>query len=147
MMSKVALFVVLAVAFMPQCHSRNARNENVVNSDPTAKSTSEKSQCDFSRFNPMAARANYSSRLVSMPTPVYPEDARGKQIGGRVSVLLLVNVQSGLVEDACVREGDRALAASARDAALKVKFAPYSSYIQKKYSYALEVVSYRFEPQ
>ena len=62
-------------------------------------------------------------------------------------VLLLVNVRSGLVEQACVVEGDEAFTSSAKDAGLRVKFKPYSNYIQKNHSYAEEIVTYNFMTQ
>ena len=95
----------------------------------------------------MKARAIYGSPLLSMPQPEYPPAAKGRGIQGKVVVLLLVNVRSGLVEQACVVEGDEAFTSSAKDAGLRVKFKPYSSYIQNNYSYAEEIVTYNFLAQ
>ncbi len=146
-MSKLIPFLLLALVLVPQCRSSSRRSDQSTNSQPIVKGKSEKNECDFSKFAPMEARANYGSPVRSMPQPVYPPEARERGIKGRVSVLMLVNVRSGLVEQACILDGDAALATAAKDAAMKVKFAPYSSYIQKKYSYAQEIVNYNFEPK
>jgi hypothetical protein len=95
----------------------------------------------------MKAGANYGSPLISMPQPEYPLASKGRGIQGKVVLLLLVNVRSGLVEQACVIEGNEALASVTKDAGLRVKFKPYSSYIQGKYSYAQEIVTYDFVAQ
>ena len=145
-MAKLIPFLLLAAVLVPQCHSNSRRSDESTNSRPIVKDTIKKGECDFSKFAPMEAHANYGSQVLSMPQPVYPPDARDRGIKGRVSVLVLVNVRSGLVEQACIRDGDAALVSAARDAALKVKFAPYSSYVQKKYSHAQEIVNYNFEP-
>ena len=82
--------------------------------------------------------------MISFPQPEYPADAKARGIHGRVAVRLLVNVRTGLVERACVIEGDEALAQAAKDAGMRVKFSPYSDYIQKKFTFAEEVVTYGF---
>ena len=92
----------------------------------------------------MKAGATYHSPMISFPQPEYPPEARKGGIHGSVLVRLLVNVRTGLVERACVIEGDEALAQAAKDAGMRVKFSPYSDYIQKKYTFAEEVVTYGF---
>ena len=84
--------------------------------------------------------------MVSMPKPTYPSEAKERGIKGQVSVLMLVNVQSGHVEKTCVMTGDEMLRAAAKDAAMKVQFQPYSKYIQDHYSYAEELITYTFGP-
>ena len=144
-MAKVIPFVVFVAALVAQCPSSGHRSAESVNSQP--KDKIEKKECDFSHITPLGPRANYGSQLLSMPQPVYPEDLKQRGIKGRVSALLLVNVHTGMVEQACIKDGDSALADSAREAALKVKFAPYNSYVQKKYFYTQEIVTYNFEPK
>ena len=143
-MSNMIAFLLLAV-FIPQC-GPNRRptdqpiNANVQSKEPTA-------DCGFSKLGAMKPRATYSSPVISMPRPIYPDDAKARGVKGAVTVLLLVDVRSGQVEKACVISGNEALAAAAREAGLKVKFAPYGDDIQKKYSHAQEIVTYNFQPE
>ena len=90
----------------------------------------------------MEARASHDSSMINAPKPEYPSQANG--IEGTLAVRLLVNVRNGLVEQACIIEGHQALAETAKEAGLRVKFSHYSKYIQEKFTYAEEIVSYRF---
>jgi hypothetical protein len=109
--------------------------------------TPTKAKCDFSKWTSLRARANYGSPMLSFPKPQYPAEAKERGAHGTVAVLLLVNVRTGLVEQACVIEGDEMLHAAAKDAALHVKFSPYSRYIQGNFLYAEERVVYGFRPE
>lgn len=147
MLKPIFLFL-LPVAFIVQCGARHPKPSARVEQDPQRVSQNpENNKCDFSKFKPMKARANYSSPIVSMPQPEYPPASKGRGIQGKVVVLLLVNVRSGLVEQACIMEGDEAFRSAAKDVGLRVKFKPYSSYIQGKHSYAEEIVTYNFKAQ
>ena len=144
-MLKVIVSLLLATLFIDQCGPNRrptdqAMNANVQPRDQTA-------DCGFSKLGAMKPRATYSSPVVSMPRPIYPDDAKARGIKGAVTVILLVDVRSGQVENACVTGGNEALAVAAKEAGLKVKFAPYAEYIQKKYSHAQEIVTYNFQPE
>jgi hypothetical protein len=144
-MLKPILILLLPALLAVQCGARHPKPPGRVDQDPQRVNRNpEKNKCDFSKFKPMKARASYGSPIVSMPQPEYPAASKGSGIQGKVTVLLLVNVRSGLVEQACVVEGDEPFTSSAKDAGLSVKFKPYSSYIQKTYSYAEEIVTYNF---
>jgi TonB family protein len=117
-----------------------------VNHHKVVSQTPTKKECDFSKWTSLRARANYGSPMLSFPRPQYPPEAKERGAHGTVAVLLLVNVRSGLVEQACVSEGHEALHAAAKEAALRVKFSPYSRYVQENYSYAEERVVYGFLP-
>lgn len=92
----------------------------------------------------MKAHTNHGSPMISFPKPEYPPEARERGIHGSVAVRLLVNVRTGLVERACIIEGDKTLAPAAKDAAMRVKFSPYSQDIQARYEFAEELVTYGF---
>jgi TonB family protein len=146
-MFKSLLILVLPVAFLTQCgaNRKPSAEEVAEHSQPVSPhSNTENRRCDFSERKAMKARANHGAPMLSMPKPAYPPQAKGRGIEGTVVVLLLVNVRSGLVEETCVMEGDDSLASSAREAAARAKFHPYSSYIQERYSYAEEILSYKF---
>jgi hypothetical protein len=108
--------------------------------------TPTKDKCDFSKRTSLRAQSSHGSSMLSFPKPHYPPEAKERGAQGTVAVLLLVNVRTGLVEQTCVIEGDETLHAAATEAALRVKFSPYSRYIQEKFSYAEERVVYGFRP-
>jgi outer membrane biosynthesis protein TonB len=144
-MIKVAVMSGLLVLAI-QCGSVRQRQQNSTSKIPETTPTVHPNDCDFSRFKPLKARANYGSPVISMPQPVYPPEARANNVRGKVTVLLLVNVANGLVEEACVVNGNESLASAARDAALRVTFEPYSKYIQSRYTHAEEIVNFDFNP-
>jgi outer membrane biosynthesis protein TonB len=149
-MLKALLVLILPAAFGLQCGARQSppahqpsANSQQVNATPKT----EQPKCDFSEYKPLKVRANRHSQMLSMPAPEYPLEAKRSGAGGSVAVLLLVNVRSGLVERACVLSGDESLKQAAMSAALRVKFAPYSSYIQERHGHAEELVTYNFTAQ
>jgi outer membrane biosynthesis protein TonB len=149
-MLKIVLILTLAPAFMIQCGSKRPQSgDGVARNDQqlSEKTNTENKRCDFSDVKPMRAGANSGAPRLSLPKPAYPPEAKERGIQGKVVVLLLVNTGSGLVERACVSEGNDLLIGAAKEAALRIKFSPYSSYIQERFSYAEEVVSYQFEAQ
>lgn len=92
----------------------------------------------------MKAQTNHGSPVISTPRPQYPPEAKERAVEGKVAVRLLVNVRTGLVEQACLIEGNEVFAPAAIEAGLRIKFDPYSYYIQQKFSYAEEIVTYQF---
>ena len=144
-MLKLLLIHALPAVLVIQYGTSNRRATQVPQQGSgTVQQSAEKKTCDFSRFKPMKARANHGSSLVSMPQPAYPPDLKANGVQGRVAALLLVNVSSGLVEQACVMEGDERLAEPAKEAGLRVKFDPYCKYIKDRFTYAEEIVIYNF---
>jgi len=140
---KPSLAAILLALFLIQCDRQ--RSETIVSKDaPSPSPSSTKGECDFSKFSPMKAQTNHGSPVISMPRPQYPPEAKERGVEGKVAVRLLVNVRTGLVEQACLIEGDEVFAPAAIEAGLRVKFDPYSNYIQQKFSYAEEIVSYQF---
>jgi len=82
--------------------------------------------------------------MISSPRPQYPTEAKERGVEDQVAVRLLVNVRTGLVEKACVIKGEEVFAQAAIEAGMRVKFDPYSDYIQQKFAYAEEIVKYQF---
>jgi len=144
-MLKLLLIHALPAVLVIQCGTNNRRASQAPpqRSEDIQQST-EKKACDFSKFKPMKAQANHGSPVISMPQPAYPPELKANGVQGKVEVLLLVNVRSGLVEQVCLMDGDERLAESAKEAGLRVKFAPYSKYIQDKYTHAEEIAIYNF---
>ncbi|HJP93503.1 MAG TPA: energy transducer TonB [Pyrinomonadaceae bacterium] len=140
---KPTMVAVLLALIMVQC-DRNQHRPDATASTPSPGPSAENGECDFSKFSPMKARANHGSPLISLPRPQYPPEAKERGVEGQVAVRLLVNVRTGLVEKACVIEGEKVFAAAAMEAGMRVKFDPYSDYIQQKFAYAEEIVKYQF---
>src|SRR5262245_22753382 len=128
------LIVVLSPALLMKCGSNQPQSnpEVAANHQPPA----EKPRCDFAEYKPMKAGANQHSPMVSVPKPSYPSDARAQGIQGTVVMLLLVNTRTGSVEQVCALEGNELLVPAAKEAALRVKFEPYSSFIQEHFAYS-----------
>ena len=88
--------------------------------------------------------------VVSLPQPQYPQEARDRKLYGIVTIRVLVNLHTGLIERACMRDGDETLGRSAVQAALKAKFAPdwgHSKYLAERYSYVETLIKYNFAAQ
>jgi len=64
-----------------------------------------------------------SNRVISLPRPVYPEDARLQKVGGIVRVLAVID-ESGSVADAEAVSGSPMLQEAAVNAAKQAKFEP-----------------------
>ena len=82
-----------------------------------------------------------------MPQPSYPNEAKEKRVGGLVRVRILINAESGHVEQACVVEGDELLANAAKEAALRARFSPYlggNKYVKENYRFIESVITYNF---
>jgi len=106
-------------------------------------------KCDFSSYKPFKG-GMLQAPGVSLPQPQYPQEAKDRKLQGTVSVRVLVNLRSGLVERACVAEGDEVLGQAAVQAALKAKFAPdwgHSKYLAERYSYVETLIKYNFMGQ
>jgi hypothetical protein len=138
------LIVVFLPALLMKCGSIQPQSNPVTANNQAVEA---KSSCDFSNFKPMKARANYGAPLVSVPKPDYPPEARSQGIHGTVVMLLLVNTRTGGVEQACSLDGNELLVPAAKEAALTVKFDPYSRWIQERFAYAEERISYHFAVQ
>ena len=143
--AKTFLIVALSPALLMMCGPRQPQSSQQVAANNEA--AIRKPQCDFSEFKPMKARANYGAPLVSAPKPGYPPEARSQGIHGTVVMLLLVNTRTGGVEQACSLEGNELLVPAAKEAALRVRFDPYSNWIQERFAYAEERISYQFAVQ
>jgi hypothetical protein len=145
---KISGTFVLSAIFVTQCGvHRTASTEQAT---PPAKSSSaeaEKQRCDFSDYKPLTLRGTLGSQATSMPIPKYPPEAKEQKIAGRVTVKVLINVRSGVIERACAIQGDDLLRNAAEAAALKIKLRSYSNYIKEKYNYAEGVVIYNFLAQ
>lgn len=138
----ITLFVLSALFL--QCGGGRENSVSTVRRDAPAQGETSKEECDFSKFSPMKAHTNFGSPMISFPKPEYPPAARDRGIQGSVAVRLLVDVRTGLVKRACIIEGDEVLAPAAKDAAMRVKFSPYSEDIQAKFAFAEELVTYGF---
>lgn len=64
-----------------------------------------------------------SGRLISVPAPHYPEEARKLGISGSVTVALVIN-EKGIVTEARATNGPSELRSAAEAAALKARFKP-----------------------
>jgi hypothetical protein len=140
--------LLLLVVFAAQCNplrtessKQNPQQANL----PTADS--ETKRCDFSIYNPLVLKGTLGSPAVSMPQPQYPPEAKDRKLAGPVTVKVLINVRTGLVERACAIDGDEPLSKAAETAALKVRLSPYNDYIKERYQYAEGVVTYNFVAQ
>jgi hypothetical protein len=133
---------VFLAALLTKCGSIKSQSNPDVAANKQA--ITEKRRCDFAEFKPMKFGANHHSPMVSIPKPGYPSEARAQGIHGTVTVLLLVKTRTGGVEQVCALEGDELLVAAAKEAGLRVRFDPYSSSIQERFSYAEEIVTYQF---
>lgn len=144
-MLKLLLIHALPAVLAIQCGTSHRRTTEAGRQGPgRVEQSAEKRKCDFSSFKPLKARANHGSPIISMPQPGYPPELKANGVQGKVALLLLVNVRSGLVEQVCVMEGDERLAEPAKDAGMRVRFDPYSKYIQDRYTHAEERVIYNF---
>lgn len=101
--------------------------------------------CDFSRFKPMRLGVSTDGYATSLPRPAYPAEAKKQKAEGQVTVKLLVNVTSGLVERACIIKGEKVFEQTSRDAALRSKFSfSGNKALPKQYHYAEGTLIYRF---
>src|ERR1700730_6827853 len=129
--------LLLSIVFIAQCGAH--RPQSTQQAPPQAKQSNAeeaKGPCDFSEYKPLKLKGTLGSPAVSMPRPEYPPEAKDRKIEGPVTVRVLINVRSGLVERACAINGDEGLRRAAEAAALKVKLSPYNNYIKERYSYA-----------
>ena len=92
------------------------------NSQPRLEA--DKDYCDYSSFKTFTVAMNQAPE-INLPGPVYPAEAKARNIAGRVAVKILINAKSGEVERACVVEGNDILGSEAQSAALRATFAPY----------------------
>ena len=145
---KTSFALILSVLLATQC---GVRTRSTQQSPPQAKPAStntQNKQCDFSDYKPLRlAASTLGSPVLSMPQPEYPVEAKERKLAGRITVEILINVQTGLVEQACAPDGDEDLKRPAEAAALKVKLSPYNDYIRQRHRYAEGVVIYNFVAQ
>ena len=92
------------------------------NSQPRLEA--DKDYCDYSSFKTFTV-GMIQAPVINLPGPVYPAEAKARNIAGRVAVKILINAKSGEVERACVVEGNDILGSEAQSAALRATFAPY----------------------
>jgi TonB family protein len=64
-----------------------------------------------------------SARIISLPRPIYPEEARSTKVSGMVRVLVTVDEQGNVVEAEAI-SGSPLLQSAAVDAAKQAKFEP-----------------------
>jgi outer membrane biosynthesis protein TonB len=142
-----SFILILLAMWTLQCNRHPSQTGDNTSNQPqqiNQSSSKSKKECDFAAYKPLRFTSTLGSPAISMPKPDYPPEAKGQKIEGIVRVKLLINVRSGLVEQACVIEGDEILGQAAKTAALKVKVSPYNNYIKERYNYAEGVVSYNF---
>jgi len=145
---KTPFALTLSVFLVAQCGVPSRSTQQAPpQAKPASKDTQNK-QCDFSDYKPLRlAASTLGSPVLSMPQPEYPVEARGRKLAGRITVKILIDVHTGLVEKACALDGDEDLKQPAEAAALKVKLSHYNDYIRQRYRYAEEVVIYNFVAQ
>lgn len=145
---KIFFTLVLLVIFAAQCGTHRPQlTEQAPQDAKQSNAEAEKKQCDFSDYKPLTLRGTLGSQAISMPIPKYPPEAKDRKIEGQVTVRVLINVRSGLVERACAIKGDESLRRAAEAAALLVKLRPYNDYVKERYGYAEGVVTYNFVAQ
>ena len=148
------LFVVLSASCGDRQGAQHTPNSSApVNPSPAqgananeAKSPSPQVNCDFSSYKPLV-RPISAGPKISMPQPSYPSEAKEKGVGGMVRVKILINAESGHVEQACVVEGDELLANAAKEAALRARFSPYlggNKYVKENYRFIESFITYNF---
>jgi TonB family protein len=114
-----------------------------------AKPAAQKINCDFSAYKPLVS-SPYGGPAISKPVPRYPSEAKEKGAGGAVAVKILINAESGRVEQACVVRGHELLAGAATAAGLQARFSPYlggDRYVKEHYRYIESVITYNFNLQ
>jgi len=132
---------VLVLVVVAQC-GQETQPARSLKPQPTAAS------CDFSSYKPLKAGAN--SPAISMPRPDYPPEAKAQKLHGQVTVKMLINFHTGIVEQACVVSGDETLGKAATEAALKSRFSPdwgHNKYLAQRYDYAETYIVYNFVAQ
>ena len=88
--------------------------------------------------------------VINLPKPEYPKEAKAKGVAGMVAVKVLIRARSGVVERACVVEGNDILGNAAKNAALQAKFSPNwgnNKYLAERYEYFEATITYNFLPE
>lgn len=134
-------FVVLLVV---QCGRATRSNKPSVSEAEQPRSETQNNQCGFSSYKPLRLGADLGSPALSMPQPEYSAEARERKLAGRITVNVLINVNTGVVEQACAADGDAILKRLAEAAALRIRLSPYNDYIKRRYRYAQGFVVYNF---
>jgi len=137
-----ATLSILGLILTAQC------GKHVRQSQPAANQTSQSvtQTCDFSSYKPLKA-GMYQAPAIALPQPEYPSAAKAKKLQGTVTVKILVNLHSGIVQRACVVSGDETLGKAATEAALKARFSPdwgNNKYLAKRYDYVEGDMKYNF---
>jgi TonB family protein len=144
------LVLVSLVALLDQCSQSTgpfAERASPGNSQP--HSESDKDNCDYSSFKSFKV-GMMQAPGINLPKPVYPSEAKAKNIAGRVVVKVLINAKSGEVERACIVEGNDILGNAAKNAALHATFSPYwgnNKNLAERYKYFEATLNYNFIPQ
>jgi hypothetical protein len=135
-------FVLLLVA---QCGRATRSNQQSISKAKQPSTETQNKQCDFSSYKPLRlGAAGLGSPALTMPQPEYSAEARERKLAGRITVNVLIDVNTGVVEQACASDGDEILKRLAEAAALKIRLSPYNDYIKRRYHYAQGVVVYNF---
>ena len=107
-------------------------------------------RCDFSAYKPIKMDFFPQGAVIKEVSPKYPKKARTRKIEGVVSVKVLINEQ-GIVEKACVVNGNKIFWTEAGKAALQWRFTPKSGLAftvqrqdkaQKRYAFAYIVFNF-----
>ncbi|HSE25417.1 MAG TPA: TonB family protein [Pyrinomonadaceae bacterium] len=122
-----------------------AKGPFVEKGNSQARLEADKDYCDYSAFKTFTV-GMIQAPVINLPGPVYPAEAKARNIAGRVAVKILINAKTGEVERACVVKGNDILGGAAKSAALRATFAPHWGNLVKQNEYLETTVTYNFEP-
>jgi TonB family protein len=125
-MKTLSLTLAMLIITLARCDARTDQpTEPVKAAQQTGRAAKKESndKCDFSAYAPKRILYFAQGAVTKRVKPTYPPEAAQRGIQGRVVVKALVN-ESGVIERACVVEGDDALRQAAETAVLQWKFKP-----------------------
>src|SRR5687767_4466624 len=107
---KASITLAIIALLVPQC-GRATRSSQPSNSETKPPSTeTQDKQCDFPSYKPLRlGAAGLGTPVLSLPQPEYSAEARERKLAGQITVKILINVNTGVVEQACASDGDEIL--------------------------------------
>jgi TonB family protein len=108
-------------------------------------------RCDFSAYKPIKMDFFPQGAVIKEVSPKYPKKAGTRKIKGIVSVKVLIN-EDGIVEKACVVNGNKIFWTEVKKAALQWRFKPRSGLAftvqrqdkqQKRYAFAYIIFNFK----